>query len=96
MPKGYLIAHVTITDPDAYAGYAQAAGEALKGFNPNVVTWSGRHENVEGDAHEKHVVLEFASFEEAQRFYHSPAYEAARALREHAAHGSFYLVEGEA
>ena len=37
MPKGYLIAHVSIFDADAYAAYATAAGDAMKEFNPKVI-----------------------------------------------------------
>ncbi|WP_039055992.1 DUF1330 domain-containing protein [Enterobacter sp. Bisph1] len=96
MNKGYLIAHVTVTDPVAYAEYAKAAGEAMKIFNPKIVAWSGQYENLEGEAHERHVVLEFDSFEEAKRFYTSPEYQAARSLRAGAATGTFVLLEGAA
>lgn len=94
MNKGYLIAHVTVTDPVAYAEYASAAGKAMQDFNPKIIAWSGQYENLEGETHERHVVFEFASFAEARRFYESPGYQAARLLREGAATGTFVLVEG--
>lgn len=94
MNKGYLIAHVTVSDPAAYAEYARAAGEVIKEFNPKIIVWSGQYENLEGESHERHVVIEFASFAEAKRFYESPRYQAARSLRAGAATGTFVLVEG--
>lgn len=94
MQKGYLIAHVSISDADAYAAYAAAAGDAMKKFNPRIVAWSGQYENLEGEVHERHVIFEFASFAEAKRFYESPEYQAARVLRVGAATGTFVLVEG--
>lgn len=94
MNKGYLIAHVTVSDPAAYAEYARAAGEVIKEFNPKIIVWSGQYENLEGEAHERHVVFESASFAEAKRFYESPGYQAARSLRAGAATGTFVLVEG--
>ncbi|WP_036169409.1 DUF1330 domain-containing protein [Massilia sp. 9096] len=93
MPKGYLIGHVTISDADAYAAYAKAAAEAMAPFTPTLIA-AGRYENLEGEAHERHVVFEFASFDEAKRFYDSPAYQAAKALRAGAATGTFVLLEG--
>ena len=94
MSKGYLIGHVTVKDPDAYAEYAQAAAEAMQPFAPKIIAWSGQYENLEGESHQRHVVFEFASFDEAKRFYESPAYQAAKALRAGAATGTFVLVEG--
>ncbi|MDR5816044.1 DUF1330 domain-containing protein [Caballeronia sp. LZ033] len=94
MPKGYLIAHVRISDAHAYAAYAKAAGDAMKGFSPKVIASSGLYENLEGEAHDRHVIFEFDSFEEAKRFYHSPGYQAARALRAAAATGTFVILEG--
>ncbi|MGC6387468.1 DUF1330 domain-containing protein [Ewingella sp. S1.OA.A_B6] len=94
MPKGYLIAHVSISDDTAYAEYAKAAGNAMKKFNPKIIAWSGQYENLEGEAHQRHVIFEFDSFAEAKRFYESPEYQAAKVLRAGAATGTFVLVEG--
>ncbi len=94
MKKGYLIAHVTVSDAVAYAEYARAASEAMQEFNPKIIAWSGEYENLEGESHEKHVIFEFDSFTEARRFYESPAYQAARVIRSDAATGTFVLVEG--
>lgn len=96
MNKGYLIAHVTVFDPVAYAEYARAAEEAMQEFSPKIIAWSGQYENLEGEVHERHVVFEFASFAEAKRFYESPKYQAARLIRAGAANGTFVLVEGPA
>ncbi|WP_411201104.1 DUF1330 domain-containing protein [Kosakonia cowanii] len=94
MNKGYLIGHVTVKDPDAYAEYARAAGEAMQLFAPKIIAWSGQYENLEGESHQRHVIFEFASFDEAKRFYESPEYQAAKTLRAGAATGTFVLVEG--
>lgn len=93
MPKGYLIGHVSISDAAAYATYAKAAGEAMRPFNPTVIA-GGQYENLEGEAHERHVIFEFDSFADAKRFYQSPEYQAAKALRVDAATGTFVILEG--
>ncbi|WP_426111079.1 DUF1330 domain-containing protein [Pseudomonas sp. DSP3-2-2] len=93
MPKGYLIGHVSISDAAAYAAYAKAAGEAMRPFNPTVIA-GGQYENLEGEAHERHVIFEFDSFADAKRFYQSPEYQAAKALRVDAATGTFVILEG--
>lgn len=94
MPKGYLVAHVSVSDPIAYAAYAKAAGDAIQAFGPRVMAAWGQYENLEGEAHERHVVLEFDSFAEARRFYESPEYQTAKALRAGAATGTFVILEG--
>ncbi|WP_250470027.1 DUF1330 domain-containing protein [Caballeronia sp. GAFFF2] len=94
MPKGFLIVHLSISDAHAYAIYAEAAGDAMKSFSPKVIASSGRYENLEGEAHDRHVIFEFDSFEEAKRFYQSAGYQAAKALRATAATGNSVLLEG--
>lgn len=94
MSKGYLIAHLTITDADLYAEYGKVAEEAVKPFNPKIVAWTGQYENLEGEAHQEHMIFEFTSFSEAQRFYHSDSYQKAKELRTKAATGTFVIVEG--
>lgn len=94
MNKGYLVAHVTISDPVAYAEYARAAAEAMQDFNAKMIAGFGQYENLEGESHERHVIFEFASFAEAKRFYESPRYQAARLIRTAAATGTLVLLEG--
>ena len=45
-------------------------------------------------ARARNVVLEFESFEQAKKYYHSAEYQAAKALREGAAIMEMVLVEG--
>jgi uncharacterized protein (DUF1330 family) len=54
----------------------------------------GRGEALEGKARSRNVVLEFESYDAAQRYFHSEQYQAARALREGAAEIEMVLVEG--
>ncbi len=94
MPKGYLIARVDVTDPQAYARYAEAAGAAMRLHGARPLARGGKHEAVEGHGRARNVVLEFDSFEAARAYYHSPEYQAAKAHRAGAADGEFVLVEG--
>lgn len=94
MAKGYLIAQVTVTDPDAYAGYARAAGELLKAYGARAIVRPDSAIVKEGRPKARTVIFEFDSFETAKAFWDSPEYEAAKALRIGAADGDFILIEG--
>jgi uncharacterized protein (DUF1330 family) len=94
MPKGYVIARVTVTDPQAYADYAKDATEAIRRYGGRPLVRGGAHEALEGEARARNVVLEFESVEQARRYYYSPEYQAAKAKRAGAAVGEFVLVEG--
>ena len=94
MPKGYVIARVTVTDPEAYAEYARGATEAIRRYNGRPLVRGGAHEALEGEARPRNVVIEFDSVEQARRYYNSPEYPAAKASREGACIGEFVLVEG--
>ena len=94
MPKGYIIARVDVTNPDAYAQYAAAAGEAIKKFGGKPLARGGHHEALEGQARARNVILEFDSFDAARAYYFSVEYQAAKAKREGAAVMELVLVEG--
>lgn len=94
MPKGYLIARVEVTDPEQYAVYARAAGEAIRKHGVKVLARGGRMQVLEGEGRPRNVILEFESFEKAVAYYNSPDYQAAKALREKAGIGDFVAVEG--
>jgi uncharacterized protein (DUF1330 family) len=94
MPKAYLIARVTVTDPEAYAEYAKGASEAIRRYNGRPLARGGAYEALEGPARPRNVVIEFESLDQARRYYHSPEYQAARTKRDGACEGEFVIVEG--
>jgi uncharacterized protein (DUF1330 family) len=94
MSKGYVIARVDITNPDAYARYAVAATKAIADHGGKALARGGRTEALEGKARARNVVLEFESYDAARRYFYSEQYQAARALRDGAADIEMVLVEG--
>lgn len=94
MPKGYIIARITVTNPEAYAEYAKGATAAIRQYNGRPLVRGGAYEALEGEARARNVVIEFESFEAAKRYYHSPEYQAAKEKRMGAFEGEFVLVEG--
>ena len=94
MPKGYWIAHVTVTDPEQYQQYASATREAFQKYGANILARGGRFEQMEGDGRPRNVVIEFPSLEAALDCYNSPEYQAAKAKRQGAGIAEIVLVEG--
>ena len=93
-PKGYWIARVDVTDPEAYKAYIAANAEPLRQFGARFVVRGGRFENPEGTHRSRNVVIEFPSYQAALDCWNSPAYQAARALRLSVATGDVVIVEG--
>ncbi|MCH2076576.1 MAG: DUF1330 domain-containing protein [Rhodobacteraceae bacterium] len=94
MPKAYWIAHVTVTDPERYALYAQGTAEPFKKYGAKVLARGGTYHALEGADHPRNVVIEFASMEDALACYHSPEYQAAREHRIGAGIPNITIVEG--
>lgn len=94
MPKGYWIAHVTVTDPQQYQHYATATREAFQKFGAQVLARGGAYEQMEGEGRPRNVVIEFPSLAAARACYFSPEYQAAKAKRLQAGIAEIVLVEG--
>ncbi|WP_152986788.1 DUF1330 domain-containing protein, partial [Pseudovibrio sp. POLY-S9] len=48
MPKAYWIAHVTVTDADAYTNYTHAAPAAFQKYGARFLARGGKTEHLEG------------------------------------------------
>jgi uncharacterized protein (DUF1330 family) len=98
MAKGYWIAHVTITDPMRYKDYLAANAIAFKKYGARFVVRGGKCETRDGvdRSSQRHVVLEFDSFETAKACYESPEYAAAIKIRDEAGKAELVIVEGYA
>jgi uncharacterized protein (DUF1330 family) len=95
MSSGYVIASVTVTNPEQYEEYRKWSTEAMRVHGAEVCVRGGKVEVMEGDWNPgRTVILKFPSFEAAQTFYHSPEYRKARAAREGAAIMRLVCVEG--
>lgn len=96
MPKGYVIARATVTDPAAWGQYAAKAGEAMKIYGGNPIVRGGRTETIEGEGRARNVVIEFASYDAARAYATSAEYAAAKVLRRGAGSIDIVVVEGAA
>jgi uncharacterized protein (DUF1330 family) len=94
MAKAYLIAYVTVTDPDAYAVYAELATAAQAAHGARVLARGGRTQQLEGAGRPRNVVLEFDSLEAALTYYRSDDYQRAMRHRQGAGEADICVVEG--
>ena len=94
MPKGYIIARANVTNPDAWAEYAAKAERGDQEIRRQPDRARRPAEIVEGQGVARNVVIEFASFEAARAYAHSPEYAAAKKLRQGAGTLDFVIVEG--
>ena len=79
-PPAYVVSEVTLTDPDAYAReYVPLANKALAESGQMRLSAGGRTVSLSGAPPASRIVLsQFASLEQAQAAYTSPAYLEAR------------------
>ncbi|EBA08977.1 DUF1330 domain-containing protein [Sagittula stellata] len=71
------IAHVSVTDAEAYGKYAELAGPAIAAHGGEFIARGGRYVQLEGRDRPRNVVARFASVEAAVECYNSDAYQAA-------------------
>ena len=69
------IAHVTVTDEEAYGRYAALAGPAIAKHGGQFIARGGRYVQLEGKERPRNVVARFPSVEAAETCYHSPEYQ---------------------
>ncbi|NRA99248.1 MAG: DUF1330 domain-containing protein [Rhodobacteraceae bacterium] len=94
MPKGYWIAHITVTDPESYPEYVARDTPIIEGMGGTFIVRGGTAELREGSTQQRHVVVEFPSFEMAKAAYESEEYQEVAKIRYAAAESTFILVEG--
>ena len=71
------IAHVTVTDAEAYGKYAELAGPAIAKHGGTFIARGGKFVQLEGKERPRNVVAKFPSVDAAVECYHSPEYQAA-------------------
>ena len=93
--SAYVIADVNVTDPDLFAEYRQRVPATIEKYGGRFVVRGGTVETKEGGwSPARVVVVEFPSIDQARKWYHSPEYAPALALRLKAAETKLIFVEG--
>ena len=94
---GYLIVNIkSISDPEKIQQYRQKAWPTIEQYGgESLVTPRGRHEYAEGHVGVGMVIYRFSSYEQAEKWYHSPEYSEAKKLREAIADVSVVIAEGQ-
>ncbi len=91
----YVIGEVEISDPQAYQEYAKGVPGTIAQYGGKYLVRGGAVEAKEGGWSPKRVViLEFASMDQARRWYQSPEYAPLLAIRHRAAKARIIFVEG--
>lgn len=89
------IAHVHVTDAEAYGKYAKLAGPAIAAHGGKFLARGGDYHILEGAQRERHVVAQFPSKQAAYDCYHSPAYQEALSHAHGASERDLVIVELE-
>ena len=87
------IAHVTVTDEEAYSKYAALAGPAIAKHGGHFIARAGRYVQLEGTDRPRNVVAKFPSVEAAEGCYHSAEYQEALSHARGAAERELMVVE---
>ncbi len=93
MPTALWIAHVHVTDAEAYARYAKGATEAIAAHGGVFLARGGRYLQLEGNDRARNVVARFPSLAAAEACYRSDAYQTALAHAQGAAVRDLVVVE---
>ena len=91
----YVIAEVTITDPQGYEAYRQMVPATVAKYGGKFVVRGGPLEKLEGNWEPKRlVIIEFESAERAKEWWASEDYREAKELRQRTAQTNLIVIEG--
>ncbi|GGL50781.1 DUF1330 domain-containing protein [Wenxinia marina] len=94
MPKGYIIGHITVRDPEAYREYIERDTPILQALGGRFVVRGGQAQVMEGETFQRHVVIEFDSYQQALDAYNDPGYQEVADIRRRTADSVILVVEG--
>ena len=93
--RGYLIANIKVTDPEAFERYRAAVPPVIARHGGRYLVRGGAIDRLENaGGFNRVVVLEFPSLEAARAFYHSADYAPLSKLRGDSTESQVVLVEG--
>jgi len=92
----YVVVENAIKDQERYARYKDLAPPSIAKYGGKYLSRGGTTTALEGTwSPERFVILEFADADTARRWWDSPEYAKAKALRQSCAETQMLLVEGK-
>lgn len=93
--SAYVIGHVTVANPDGYAGYTTHVPATLAAYGGEFLVRGGRTTVLEGELPQnRHVVIRFPDRAAAEAWYNSPEYQEIIAIRHAHSTGVLMIVDG--
>tara|TARA_B110001452_G_scaffold133964_1_gene111387 strand:- start:55 stop:342 length:288 start_codon:yes stop_codon:yes gene_type:complete len=93
--KGYVVCvYKTINDENTLKSYAIKARAAVEKYKGKFLIKGGKKITTEGEESPRTVVIEFPSFEEAEKFFYSKEYQEAHAILKGIVVRHHQIIEG--
>ncbi len=93
-PKGYIIAHINVTDLQRYALYKDIEEDAFTRFGGKFIIRGGEQHSLVGALKTRTIVIEFESLQVAMDCYNSLENQSAKAVRLAFSTADAVIVEG--
>ncbi len=94
--KGYVVTvYKIIKDENILKNYAVKAREAIEKHKGRFLVRGGKKITTEGDESPRTVIIEFPSFDEAEKFFYSKEYQDAHAILEDTVVRHHQIIEGD-
>lgn len=91
----YLIANITVRDPERFAAYVAGAPAIVERFGGRYLVRGGHSVVLEGDpAINRTVIIEFPTLQHAKDFYADPQYQQLVRIRQTGADTHMFCIEG--
>ncbi len=91
----YVITSIEVTDPVGYEDYKKLSGPSVEKYGGKFLVRGGKVETIEGEWDLKRfVITEFESMEQLHKWYNSPEYQEAMAIRVRTSTANMVFVEG--
>ena len=92
--SAYLMGRITVTDAEGYQAYARQTAALAEAFGGRFLVKGGAQCILEGDAPERHVLIEFPDRQTALAWYNSEEYRRILPVALSASHRDIVIVDG--
>ena len=93
-PRAYMIGSYDIKDQTVFQQYIEAASPLVTQYGGRVIVYNPNVTAIEGNSRSVIAIAEFPSLADAQRYYNSPEYTAARQFFTKSTEGFRIITEG--